>query len=94
LDEWLKLVSDGIHNDRVISKIRQDIAKASRVVSRLDRYARVASLVGYIALPIGIAEAITGGNALGLALTPVGPAVDTYSYLKLRKFGWVQFGAV
>lgn len=75
-----------------LPEVRAEISAASKVVARTDSLTKIASISGYIALPVGVAEYIIGHGVIGLALAPIGPAVDTYNSFRLRKFGWVKFG--
>ena len=92
LVRWLSSYSEIAEEPELVASVRKEIAAAKSVASRLDKYARVASIVGYVTLPISIAEAATGRSFGSLALAPVGPAIDTYRILRLRKFGWLNFG--
>ncbi|WP_420629892.1 hypothetical protein [Candidatus Leptofilum sp.] len=89
LNSWME-ISQG-DDLKAIEEIRRDINKATSEISKLGEYQKFARLIGYISLPIAIADVIMG-SPFGLLLAPIGPAVDLYSTLKLRKFGWLNFG--
>jgi hypothetical protein len=92
LSRWSRNYPEIEQEPKLVTAMRKDIATASSAVSRLEGLARVGSIVGYVALPVAIAEATTGRSLGGLALAPLGPAIDTYRSLRLRKFGWINFG--
>jgi len=71
--------------------IRKDVNRAKRELRNLGRMQRAARLVGYISMPVAVAD-LAMGSGLGILLAPIGPAVDLYSGLRLRKLSWLNLG--
>jgi hypothetical protein len=94
LAEWTA-TPDAERGDNLITgRIQKDVALASRSLRPLGALARVGRLIGYVSLPVAVAEFLTHGGAIGLALAPVGPAIDAYRFGRERRAGWVRFGRI
>jgi hypothetical protein len=91
LDRWHAGYAAGQDEAELVQEIRKEITAANAVTGGLEDLAKIGSLVSYVSLPIGIADAING-SLTALFLAPIGPAIETYRLLKLRRFGWVKFG--
>jgi hypothetical protein len=89
---WIDAYPELENDPKLLPEIKAEFSAATKVVARLDRLSKIGTLVAYVALPVEIAQYIKSGGVTGLALAPIGPAVETYRSLKLRKFGWVKFG--
>lgn len=92
LATWVQIYPELENDPSLLPEIKAEISAATKAVSRLDGLAKIGSMSGYIALPVGVVEYITGGGIIGLSLAPIAPAIDIYRYHKLKKFGWVKFG--
>jgi hypothetical protein len=89
---WVETHPDVGGDLTLLSDMRAEISAASAAVKKLEGPARLANLVGYIALPISVAEAITGGSLIGLLLAPSAQQSTHTAFSKLRRFGWIKFG--
>jgi len=93
LREWTENQGQREGDEReLVEDVRLQLESARSQIRRLDTAAKVADIVGYVALPVAIADWLSGGLA-GLALTPISPAISGYREWRLRKIGWVGFNA-
>jgi hypothetical protein len=91
LDRWHAGYAAEQDEAELVQEIRKEITAANAVTGGLEDLAKIGSSVSYVSLPIGIAGAING-SLTALFLAPIGPAIETYRLLKLRRFGWGEFG--
>jgi len=89
MNRWTAIASS--ENGKAISQIRADINSAKKEIESLGKYHNVGRIIGYVSIPIAVIDLLLG-SPIGLLLTPIGPGIDLYSHMKLKKFGWLNFG--
>jgi hypothetical protein len=77
---------------KLIQEIRRDIEAAAKGIKKYERFKEWTRVASYIALPVGLAEAIFGIPAISLGISVVGTAFDYYADLKINKLHWIRFG--
>ena len=71
--------------------VKVEIERARIEIQRLERYSRYGRYIGYASLPMGFVD-LAVGTPIGLALAPLGVALNVYFKKKLEKFNWLNFG--
>ena len=90
ISEW-RVTEVGEGHPQAVANMRRDIELATRDLHRLDGAQRIGRFIGFLAIPVAIADAING-SFLGLTLAPVSPAIDIARKWRLRRMGWMGFG--
>jgi hypothetical protein len=75
-----------------VASARHEVARAQRAMARREKWQRGFDWVAYLALPVGITEALAGAPSLaGTSLSVLGATgAATVSRAK-RRHGWVLF---
>lgn len=85
-----KSVQDGDAN--AVASARREVARAKCAMARRTNWQRGLDWVTYLALPVGIAEALTGAPPLaGTSLSVLGVTGATAVARVKRRHGWVLF---
>lgn len=90
LVEFHKSVQDG--DTTVVATARREVARAKRAMTRRLHWQRGLDWVTYLALPVGIAEALTGALPIaGTSLSVLGVTGTAIAARSKRRNGWVLF---
>lgn len=90
LVEFHKSVQDG--DATVVANARREVARAKRAMMRRLHWQRGLDWVTYLALPVGIAEALTGAPPIaGTSLSMLGVTGTAIASRSKRRNGWVLF---
>jgi hypothetical protein len=75
-----------------VARARREVARAKRAMARGERWQRGLDWVAYLALPVGIAEALTGAPPIvGMSLSVLGATGAGAVSRAKRRHGWVLF---
>jgi hypothetical protein len=75
-----------------VASARREVARAKRAMDRGEKWQRGLDWVAYLALPVGIAEALTGAPPIaGTSLSVLGATGASAVSRAKRRHGWVLF---
>lgn len=86
---WMNNLKNGDTIDEL--KVRREIQKAKKSLEKVSSNKKVARIVSYVSLPVGVASAIMGIPA-GIILTPVGPILNLKNHFTKKKNNWLLLG--
>lgn len=90
LSEFHKSVQNG--DASVVASARREVARAKRAMTRRQEWQRGLDWVTYLALPVVIAEALTGAPPIaGTSLSVLGVTGTAIASRTKRRNGWVLF---
>ena len=90
LVEFNRSVQGGDSN--AVASARREVACAKRAMARRQKWQRGLDWVTYLALPVGIAEALTGAPPIaGTSLSVLGATGAATVSRAMRRHGWVLF---
>jgi hypothetical protein len=90
LAEFHKSVQDG--DATVVASARREVARATRALKRRLQWQRGLKWVTYLALPVAIAEALTGAPPIaGTSLSVLGATGTAITSRTKRRNSWVLF---
>lgn len=71
--------------------VKLEIEKARTEVKKLSKYKDMGQFIGYASLPMSFVDTAIG-VPIGLAMAPVGGALEFFSERNMKKFNWLNFG--